>query len=158
MKSLPFLALAFSLLLAAPNAAQAQAPAAGATWHTSLPAAKEQARATGRPLLAVFSGSDWCKPCIMLQEEILAKPEFEAFAKDKLVLAHFDFPRSRKNQLSPELTKSNDEAARELNRNGDFPLVIIISPEGKVLGRTEYKPGGPAPFIAWLQPLLAPTK
>jgi thiol-disulfide isomerase/thioredoxin len=125
-----------------------------AGWLTDLDAAKAAAKAANRPILAVFSGSDWCKPCIMYEQEVFSKPEFTAYAKDKLVLAHFDFPRMKKNQPSATQQKLNDTAASQLNREGDFPLAVVISPEGKVLAKTGYIAGGPAAFEAYLKKVV----
>ena len=134
----------------------AAAPAAEvpAGWLTDLDAAKAAAKAANRPILAVFSGSDWCKPCIMYEQEVFSKPEFMTYAKDKLVLAHFDFPRMKKNQLPAVQQKMNDAAAAQLNREGDFPLAVIISPEGKVLAKTGYIAGGPAAFETYLKKVV----
>jgi uncharacterized protein YyaL (SSP411 family) len=143
---LPLLALA-----TAPALAQTTAP----TWQTSLPAALAEAKATQRPVLAVFSGSDWCKPCMQLKQEVFDQPEFIGFAKDKFVLARFDFPRNKKNQLDKAQTKLNEQAAEQLNKEGAFPAVVLLSPEGKVLARTGYRPGGAAAYDAYLQQLLA---
>ena len=147
--------LSFCLLvLLCFTGARAQAPATIA-WHTDLGQALQQAKATNKPVLAVFSGSDWCKPCIMLQQEVFDKPEFEQFAKDNFVLARFDFPRSKKNKLPAAQTKVNEQAAAQLNKEGAFPLVLLLSPEGKVLAKTGYRPGGVAAYDAYLTQLLA---
>jgi len=126
-----------------------------AAWTTDLTAALQQAKATHRPVLAVFSGSDWCKPCIMLKQEVFDQPAFAQYAQDKFVLARFDFPRNRKNQLPAAQTKLNEQAAAQLNHEGTFPLVVLLSPEGKVLARTGYQAGGPAAYDAYLTQLLA---
>ncbi|UOQ99090.1 thioredoxin family protein [Hymenobacter sp. 5317J-9] len=139
------------------QAASAPAPAASleaAGWLADLGAAQAQANATNRPILAVFSGSDWCKPCIMYEQEVFAKPEFAAYAKDKLVLAHFDFPRQKRNQPSAAQLKLNEAAAAQLNREGEFPLAVVISPEGKVLAKTGYIAGGPTAFEAYLKKVV----
>ncbi|GAB3291230.1 hypothetical protein GCM10027511_04220 [Hymenobacter humi] len=128
--------------------------AAAPGWLSDLSAAKAQAKATNRPIVAVFSGSDWCKPCIMYEQEVFSKPEFAAFAKDRLVLAHFDFPRQKRNQPTAAQLKLNEAAAGQLNREGDFPLAVIISPEGKVLAKTGYIAGGPAAFEAYLKKVV----
>lgn len=138
------------VIVAAP-AATAGLPAG---WISDLGAAQAQAKATNRPILAVFSGSDWCKPCIMYQQEVFAKPEFTAYAKDKLVLAHFDFPRMKKNQPTAAQLKLNEAAAAQLNKEGDFPLAVVIAPDGKVLAKTGYIAGGPAAFEAYLKKVV----
>ena len=125
-----------------------------AGWIADLGEAQTRAKATNRPILAVFSGSDWCKPCIMYEREVFAQPEFTAYAKDKLVLAHFDFPRQKKNQPSAAQLKLNEAAAAQLNREGDFPLAVLIAPNGKVLAKTGYIAGGPAAFTTYLKTVM----
>jgi thiol-disulfide isomerase/thioredoxin len=144
-----------------PVASAPQVVASGVTgaeepagWLSDLGAAQARAQATNRPIVAVFSGSDWCKPCIMYEQEVFAKPEFAEFAKDKLVLAHFDFPRLKKNQPSAAQLKLNEAAAEKLNREGDYPLAVIIAPDGKVLAKTGYIAGGPAAFEAYLKKVV----
>lgn len=146
-------AVAVAATVASPAALAQTAP--GPTWATSLPAALAQAQASQRPVLAVFSGSDWCKPCMQLKQEVFDQPEFARFAQDKLVLARFDFPRSKKNRLDPAQTKLSEEAAAQLNKEGAFPAVVLLSPEGRVLARTGYRPGGVAAYDAYLAQLLA---
>ncbi|WP_133272592.1 thioredoxin family protein [Hymenobacter radiodurans] len=133
--------------------ARAQAPVI--TWNTDLAGALQQAKATNKPVLAVFSGSDWCKPCIMLKQEVFDQAEFQRYAQQRFVLARFDFPRSKKNKLPAAQMKSNEEAAAQLNKEGSFPLVVLLSPEGKVLAKTGYRPGGAAAYDAYLTQLLA---
>lgn len=143
----------FGLLLVTSRLSAQTAPPI--SWASDLSIALAQARATQRPVLAVFSGSDWCKPCMMLQQEVFDQPAFAQYAKDKFVLARFDFPRNRKHQLPAAQTQRNEEAAARLNQTGEFPLVVLLSPAGKVLARSGYRAGGPAAYEAYLQPFLA---
>ena len=143
------------VVLAAPIAAPAAASVEGlAGWVADLSVAQAQARATNRPILAVFSGSDWCKPCVVYEREVFSQPEFMAYAKDKLVLAHFDFPRQKKNQPSAAQLRLNAAATARLNREGDFPLAVLVAPNGKVLAKTGYIAGGPAAFAAYLKTVV----
>ena len=135
------------------TAAPVPAAVAGG-WLADLGAAQALAKAANRPIVAVFSGSDWCKPCIMYEQEVFARPEFAAYAKDRLVLAHFDFPRLKKNQPTTAQLKLNEAAAAQLNREGDFPLAVIIAPDGRVLAKTGYIAGGPAAFEAYLKKIV----
>lgn len=144
-------ALAVVATVAGPAAQAQTAP----VWATSLPAALAQAKASQRPVLAVFSGSDWCKPCMQLKQEVFDQPEFAQFAQNKFVLARFDFPRNKKNALSKEQSRLSEEAAAQLNKEGAFPAVVLLSPEGKVLARTGYRPGGAAAYDTYLAQLLA---
>lgn len=146
--------LLFSLgvLLTAGSSSAQTAPTPA--WTSDLSAALAQAKVSQQPVLAVFSGSDWCKPCMMLKQEVFDQPEFAQYAQGKFVLARFDFPRNKKNRLGPAQTKRNEEAAAQLNKEGVFPAVVLLSPEGKVLARTGYRPGGATAYDAYLSQLL----
>ncbi len=133
------------------SAAKAETPS---VWLSDFDEALTRAKAANRPILVVFSGSDWCKPCIMYEKEVFSQPEFMAYAKDRLVLAHFDFPRLKKNQPTAAQVKLNELAAAQLNKAGDFPLAVLVSAEGKVLAKTGYIPGGPAAFEAYLKTVV----
>lgn len=142
--------LVLSLLTA--QSASAQVPPT--VWNTNLAAALQAAKADNKPVLAVFSGSDWCKPCIMLKQEVFDQPEFEEYARTRFVLARFDFPRNKKHKLPADQTTQSEQAAAQLNQEGVFPLVVLLSPEGKVLAKTGYRPGGPAAYDDHLSQLL----
>ena len=146
------------LLLGSAISSNAQTITPALPWQTSLSAALTEAKTSNRPVLAVFSGSDWCKPCIMLKEEVFDTPEFESYAKERFILARFDFPRNKKHKLSAEQTKINEEAAAQLNMEGSFPLVVLLSPDGKVLAKTGYLAGGPQKYDEHLSTLLTRTK
>ena len=62
-------------------------------WHTDLDKATEISNKTKKPLLLFFTGSDWCGWCIKLQKEVLHTPEFDAWAKENVVLLELDYPK-----------------------------------------------------------------
>ncbi len=119
-------------------------------WVKNLSIAKASASEKGLPIMLVFSGSDWCKPCIKLKTQILLTDTFSAYAKDHFVLLNLDFPRKAKNKLSPEQQVHNDDLASKYNMEGTFPLVVIIAKDGKVLASTGYLDITPAEYILHL--------
>ncbi|MFY7937555.1 MAG: thioredoxin family protein, partial [Flavobacterium sp.] len=64
-------------------------------WTTSLEAAKTEAAASNKNILLVFSGSDWCAPCIKLDRTIFQSDVFKAEAEKKWVLLKADFPKKK---------------------------------------------------------------
>ena len=84
-------------------------------------------------ILLNFSGSDWCVPCINLQREIFESPSFKEFADSNLVLLNADFPRLKKNQLSKDQQKKNDQLADKYNPQGIFPYTLLLDAGGKVI-------------------------
>lgn len=128
-------------------------PLYGQFWQTDLTKAKEMAAAEGKSIVLVFQGSDWCAPCIKLDKEIWSDPEFQEYAKDHFVMLKADFPRRKKNALSEEQTKANAALAEKYNQKGYFPLVVLLDPEGGVLGTTGYKPVSVQEYIDILNAL-----
>lgn len=99
----------------------------------------------------LFTGSDWCPWCIKLRDEVLSRPEFDAFARDHLVLVEVDFPRRTR---QPEaLQTANQEAAKKMGVTG-FPTMVFFNSDGKIIGRSGYKPGGTPSFIREVTSLI----
>jgi thiol-disulfide isomerase/thioredoxin len=108
-----------------------------------------------RPILLNFSGSDWCGPCVRLHKEIFDNYVFKVFAYDNLVLVNADFPRQKKNQLSKEQQKQNDQLADMYNKEGKFPYTVLLSPDGKILRDWDGNPkDGVASFIEDIKPYI----
>lgn len=108
-------------------------------WQTDLTAAKEMSRAGNKRIILVFQGSDWCAPCIKLDKRIWSSKEFQEYASDHFVMLLADFPRKKQNRLPIEQKNKNEQLAEAYNRNGYFPLVVVLDKDGKVLGQTGYK-------------------
>lgn len=115
-------------------------------WYTDLDEAKAVAVKENKPLLVDFTGSDWCGYCIKLHAEVFDKPEFEAFAKN-YVLVELDFP-SKKPQPAEE--KAKNKATQAKFAVSGFPTVLLIDAKsGEAYGRQSgYGPGtGPKAYI-----------
>ncbi|WP_078063383.1 thioredoxin family protein [Bacteroides ihuae] len=100
---------------------------------SSLDEAQTLAKKDGKLILLKFSGSDWCAPCIQLQKVIIDDPAFTSFANQKLLLLLADFPRQKKNKLPKEQQEKNDQLAEKYNPEGEFPYMVLLDADGKVL-------------------------
>jgi thioredoxin-related protein len=109
-------------------------------WDTDFENAKKKAEKEHKYILLNFSGSDWCGPCIRLRNEIFENEAFIKYADNTLVLLNADFPRLKKNQLSKDQQKKNDELADKYDPGGIFPYTVLLSPEGKVIHAWEGLP------------------
>lgn len=116
-------------------------------WKTSFTEAKAQAAAENKNILLVFSGSDWCAPCIKLDKTIWQSEEFKSESAQKWVIYKADFPKKKANLLPLELTESNKKLAEQYNKAGNFPLVLLLNPAGSVLGISGYKNVSPQEYI-----------
>mgnify|MGYP006281549091 CR=1 FL=1 len=101
-----------------------------AGWHTSFDQAMAEAESTGKPVLAVFTGSDWCPHCRTLENNVLATPTFREWAEGKVILLVIDLPQ----QGITEAVRV--ERSKVCIRYGvrNFPAVLMLGPDGSKLG------------------------
>jgi thioredoxin-related protein len=95
----------------------------GLTWYTDLVKANEIAKASNKPIFALFTGSDWCVWCKKLQRDVFAKTAFTTWANKNVILVELDFPRFK--TLSPELTQQNNSLQQTFQVQG-FPTVWMF--------------------------------
>lgn len=116
-------------------------------WLTNFDEAKATATNEHKNILLVFSGTDWCAPCIKLEKFIWQSEEFKTFSNDHFVLLRADFPKLKKNQLPENQQEHNNKLAEKYNGNGYFPHVVILNNQGAVIGTTGYKNISPKEYI-----------
>lgn len=109
-------------------------------WEPDFNNAKKTAEKDHKLILLNFSGSDWCGPCIVLRRDYLESQEFTDMANENLVLVNADFPRKKKNIGTADLVKRNEALAETYNKEGSFPLTLLLDAQGKVLKTWHGKP------------------
>ncbi len=116
-------------------------------WKTDFDEAISIAQSKNQNIILVFSGSDWCAPCIKLDHDIFSTKAFQDYSKEHFVMLKADFPRRKKNTLSKAQTAHNNLLAETYNKKGYFPLVVVLDENGKVLKELGYKKTTPQGFI-----------
>ncbi len=129
---------------------------AGSPWLLDINSAMYQANSEDKLVLLYFSGSDWCKPCIQLKTYVLETDEFKNFADGRFVLVQADFPRLKKNRLSPEQVAHNEILAEKYNPKGEFPLIVVMDKNGRAMFKTTYQHQSCADFISQLDQIEYP--
>ena len=133
-------------------------------WMTSFEEASKVSMETGKPILANFTGSDWCGWCIRLKKEVFSKSEFAKWAEENVVLLELDFPRTT--PISDELRAQNQQLAQQFQVRG-YPTIIVFDVEAggaedqlnvTTLGRTGYLRGGPTPWIDNVEEMMTVNK
>lgn len=114
-----------------PIVTMAASAVAAEGWMTDFPAAMQKAEAEGKLVLVDFTGSDWCSACILLRRNVLDNADFRAYAADKFVLMEVDLPQRR--SLAPELRQQNEALAKRYGVAA-FPTILVLNPQGEVLG------------------------
>lgn len=110
------------------------------------------AKKENKYILLVFSGSDWCQPCIRFDKNILQHNTFKEYSKKKLVVLKCDFPQRK--QLAPDLLKQNEALAEKYNANGDFPALILLDQSMKPVAILNYKSEAVEQFIQQIEQQL----
>ncbi|MBF4473471.1 MULTISPECIES: thioredoxin family protein [Flavobacterium] len=116
-------------------------------WSANFEDAKMKAEKENKNILLVFSGSDWCGPCMRLEKIVWKSQEFQTEADNNWVIYRADFPRKKINQLSPERAESNNKLAEKYNKHGSFPLVLLLDKKGKIIGTTGFKNASASEYI-----------
>ena len=117
-----------------------------AKWLTKMTKAKEESKATGLPILVLFTGTTWCPYCIKLEKAVFSQKEFTTFANENLVLLKLDFgPGGR--------TDDKDHAKLQQEFGvGGFPTYFLTDAEGTKLAQGGYSGGiDPEKFASWVK-------
>ena len=129
--------------------------ASPAVWLEDLAAAQKASATSGKPILVDMTGSDWCPPCIQMEEEVFSQPEFSAVSA-KYVLLRLDYPRST---WQAEKTKAQNKRLAEVYTFEGFPTYLLMDAQGALYAQhTGYVEGGVAGFarlLAGLEPQRA---
>lgn len=128
-----------------PSSSPGSPAPATAEWLDDYQQALTRAAAEKKPILADFTGSDWCGTCIALKREVFTTPEFVAWASKHVVLLEVDFPNQTP---QPAALKQQNMQLATTFAVEQFPTILFLDATGKKLGQTGYVEGGPAAWIA----------
>ena len=118
------------------------------SWTTNLEQAIELAKKENKSVLVNFTGSDWCRWCFKLRDEVFAQNDFKNYADENLVLVKIDFPRNI--PQSNETKIYNQSIAQKFGVQG-FPTIILINDKGVPVAKTGYQPGGALNYVSHIK-------
>lgn len=113
-------------------------------WHVHLEKAYAESQETGKPILANFTGSDWCGWCKRLTSSVFVHDEFKKWADENVVLLELDFPRRKR--LPEDISKQNRSLQQAFKVRG-YPTIWVFDLEKdangefsiSALGKTGYR-------------------
>ena len=116
-----------------------------------LDAALRRAAASGRKVVAVFSGSDWCGWCKELDKKILSKEAFLKVATNTYELVYIDNPMDTK--VLSETGRKNNRRITEKYGVRVFPAVFVLDAKGAVITTVDGYDGesGPEGYLKMLE-------
>ncbi len=101
-------------------------------WLINVEEAYEESKRTGKPILANFTGSDWCGWCKRLTASVFVKDSFQKWADQNVVLLELDFPRRK--DIPTEIRQQNTGLKNAFRVTG-FPTVWVFDLEKDETGK-----------------------
>ncbi len=95
------------------------------TWLDNYEEAAKISKKTNKPILANFTGSDWCGWCKVLDKQVFSTDEFKSWATENVVLLVLDFPRKKK--LPQEMLIQNYSLQKAFGVRG-YPTIMLFKP------------------------------
>ena len=111
----------------------------GISWSTNYEKALQESKATSKPILLFFTGSDWCGWCKKLEKEVFDTPEFTQSIGDKMIFVVLDYPM--KKSLDSKTYEQNQRLKKHYSIKS-YPTVILINGNEDLIGSTGYRSGG----------------
>ena len=122
---------------------------------TNFPRSAALAKSANRPLLLAFIGTDWSISSLKLDREVFDQAEFADDSKYNFVLCKLHFYQTQ--ERFPEIIRQNEELATKYKVQ-EFPTVVVLSPDGREIGRLGYIPGGVKAFAAAVNAIVSRTR
>ena len=124
-----------------------EAPA-GQAWLTDYDAALAAAESSGRPVLALFTGSDWCPHCKTLEHNVFGSEIFRNWAEKNVVLLMIDLPQAG---ITQDVRNERSQVCINYGVR-TFPSVLLLGPDGrKITAQTGYKGQSAGEWLAGMQ-------
>lgn len=137
---LPGLILVLVIGLMVAGNCQAEYTAHNEGWMVSVEEAQAVSQKTGKPIMANFTGSDWCGWCKRLTAAVFSKDEFKKWADNNVVLLELDFPR--RTQLPKEIQQQNQSLQQAFKVTGYPTVWVFYLKENKETGQMNIDPVG----------------
>ena len=119
-----------------------------AEWTEDINAAIEQAAGDDKDLMILYTGSDWCPPCKLLENEVLSQKEFHFEIDPHYVLVKLDFPKLV--EQDPKIAERNTEWLKRFGIEG-YPTIVLTDVSLKPYAFLGYEEGGFQNYLALVE-------
>lgn len=126
-----------------------------AGWLVDLDEAYAVSVKEKKPIMANFTGSDWCGWCKRLDASVFSKPEFMTWAKKNVVLLELDFPRGKQ---IPDKNRQQNAAMQQALQVTGYPTVWIFNlDKDKTSGQYQINGLGKTGYTPTVEEFIATT-
>lgn len=132
-------------------------------WLVDVEEAYQLSKKTGKPIMANFTGSDWCGWCKKLTRDVFVTDTFKKWADNNVILLELDFPRRK---VIPDNIKAQNQALGNAMKVTGYPTIWVfnlVKDESnnqfsiEALGKTGYQ-SSPEAFIQGVDQMLKNSK
>jgi len=92
-------------------------------WET----ARRKAEQENKKILIILTGTEWCKPCIKLEENVIEQTDFIEFANKNLVIFEINLPKRL--ELTSKVAKDYHNFKTKYETNS-LPSLILVDEKG----------------------------
>ena len=97
-------------------------------WLTNYEEVYQQSIKENKPIMANFTGSDWCGWCKKLKKAVFDTQVFKDWADKNVILFELDYPR--RTPQKPEIKKQNQELQQTFRQFvRGYPTVLLFQIE-----------------------------
>ena len=104
-------------------------------WTNSFVEARAEASSEQKDLLLLFTGSDWCPPCMALEEQVLDQSSFNEPMAGGFVPVLLDFPRSKPQE---DATRRQNSSLQSRYQIQGYPTMLLTDAAGQVYAKAGY--------------------
>ncbi len=104
-------------------------------WQTDFEKVKQNAIAENKLILIYFTGSDWSKPCKLLNKDFFYTKKFKEATQDDFILVRVNSPR--RPDLISTVQIDKNLALRKQYHQKVIPSVVITDANGKLISSIE---------------------
>lgn len=152
-----------SILLAQNGVLKSDYKAHADGWLVDLNEAYALSKKTKKPIMANFTGTEWCGWCVKLKAEVFDKLEFKKWADKNVVLIELDFPLASTKLQIPDNIRQQNEGLKQAFQVTGYPTIWVFNLDKdaatnqfkiEAIGKTGYVAGGPANFTKSIDDMI----
>lgn len=120
-------------------------------WETNFETAVTKSTESGKAMIVLFTGSDWCAWCKKLENEVFEDDGFCTAVGDKFVFMKADFPMDG---TQDEQLKVQNAVLQDQFHIEGFPTLVILDEKQQKIATAGYQAGGGGNYAKYLLKIL----
>ncbi|SFI04993.1 thioredoxin family protein [Halpernia frigidisoli] len=94
--------------------------------------AKKESQISNKKILIILTGSEWCKPCVKMEKNVIENTEFISYANLNLIILEINLKRHM--DYDTKLVKDY-VYFRDKYQANSLPSLILVNSEGKEISK-----------------------